>query len=170
MHDCCTCPSVGHIARLGKWTPPPFQHWWSHQKAKVFLISQNWATSPCFVLVCSCFTGAVQVLALGVQANVTRLGAIYIQMLCSHVPIATLKGHQLNQKLPPQYFVQTPIIPGQQGSGFPLIQVHYSKMKPVCLTHRCYAGFNLCNCNNTPTASTNAIYTTPAMHKLMPNQ
>ena len=39
-------------------------------------------------------------------------------------------------------------------------------MKPVCLTHRCYAGFNLCN----PIADTNTRCTTPAMHKLMPNQ
>ena len=106
--------------------PPLFQYQQSHQKAKVFLISQNWATSPCFVLVCSYFTGAVQVLALGVQANVVMLGDIYIQMLRSCVPIVNLKGHQLNQQLPPQYFVQTPIIPSQQGLGFPLIQVHYS--------------------------------------------
>ena len=150
--------------------PPLFQHQQSHEKAKVFLISQNWVTSPYFVLVCSYFTGAVQVLVLGVQANAAMLGDIYIQMLCSYVPIVTLQGHQLNQQLPPQYFVQTPIIPGQQGLGFPPIQVHYSYIKPVCLTHRCYTGFNLCNCNDTPTASTNAIYTTPAMHKLMPNQ
>ena len=105
--------------------PPLFQHQQSHQKAKVFLISQNWATSPCFVLVCSYFTGAVQVLALGVQTKTAMLGAIYAQMLRSCDPIVTLQGHQLNQQLPPQYFAQTPIIPGQQGSDFPPIQVHY---------------------------------------------
>ena len=73
------------------------------------------------MLVCSYFTGAVQVLALGLQANVAMLGDIYIQMLRSYVPIVTLKGYQLNQQLPPQYFAQTPIIPSQQGSGFPPI-------------------------------------------------
>ena len=105
--------------------PPLFQHQQSHQKAKVFLISQNWAISPYFVLVRSYFTGAVHVLALGVQTKTAMLGAIYAQMLRSCVPIITLQGHQLNQKLPPQYFAQTPISPGQQGLGFPLIQVHY---------------------------------------------
>ena len=71
------------------------------------------------------FTGAVQVLALGVQTKTAMLGAIYIHMLRSYVPIVALRGHQLNQQLPPQYFMQTPIIPGQQGLGFPPIQVHY---------------------------------------------
>ena len=47
--------------------PLIFQHQKSHQKAKVFLISRNWATSPCFVLVCSYLTGAGQV--LGVEAS-----------------------------------------------------------------------------------------------------
>ena len=125
-HNRRSCPLVGHIAQLGKRTPPLFQHQQNHQKAKVFLISQNWATSPCFVLVCSCFTGAVQVLALGVQTKMAMWGAIYAQMLRSCDPIVTLQGHQLNQQLPPLYFAQTPIIPSQQGSGFPPIQVHYS--------------------------------------------
>ena len=78
------------------------------------------------MLVCSYFTGAGQVLALGVQTKVAMLGDIYVQMLCSCVLIITLKGHQLNQQLPPQYFVQIPIIPSQQGLGFPLIQLNYS--------------------------------------------
>ena len=123
-HDHRSCLSVGHIARLGKWMSPLFQHQQSHQKVKVFLISQNWATSPCFVLVFSYSTGAGQV--LGVRENAARQNSIYVQMLHSRVPIATLKSHQLNQQLPPQYSAQTPIIPGQQGLGFPLIQVHYS--------------------------------------------
>ena len=125
-HDRRSCLLVRHIARLGKWMPPLFQHQLNHQKARVFLISQNWATSPCFVLVCSCFTGAVQVLALGVQTKTAMRGAIYAQMLRSCDQIVTLQDHQLNQQLPPLYFAQTPIIPGQQGSGFPPIQVHYS--------------------------------------------
>ena len=56
------------------------------------------------MLVCSYFTGAVQVLALGIKTKTAMLGAIYAQMLCSYDPNVTQQGHQLNQQLTPQYF------------------------------------------------------------------